>query len=226
MVKEISVTQFLGDNPMTPEELIIYTARVSSPANQKNHATAPRLIKYLINHKHWSPFEMVDWTVEIYTSRAIAAQILRHRSFSFQEFSQRYATVDAEEFPLPEMRMVHKDGNRQGSGEVCHDERINGLVINQIQHATDLYARLLEQGIAPETARMVLPLCTPTRLYMKGSVRSWIHYFSARCDPHAQKEHRLIAKEIRNLFIKRFPQISAALDYRFSEALDDYLASQ
>lgn len=213
MVNEISVTQFLGDNPMTPEELIIYTARVSSPTNQNNHATAPRLIKYLINHKHWSPFEMVDWTVEIYTSRAIAAQILRHRSFSFQEFSQRYATVDATEFPMPEMRMAHKAGNRQGSGEVCHDERVNGLVINQIQQATDLYARLLEQGVAPETARMVLPLCTPTRLYMKGSVRSWIHYFSARCDPHTQKEHRLIAKEIRNLFTKRFPKIAEALDY-------------
>lgn len=216
MVKEISVTQFLGDNPMSPEELIIYTARVSSPANQENHTTAPRLIKYLINHKHWSPFEMVDWTVEINTSRAIAAQILRHRSFSFQEFSQRYVAVSIAELKMPEMRMKHKSGNRQGSGEVCHDERINGLVANQIQQATDLYARLLEQDVAPETARMVLPLCTPTRLYMKGSVRSWIHYFSARCDPNTQKEHRLVAKEIRDLFTKRFPQISAALSYNLA----------
>ena len=213
MVREVSFTQFFGKVAMSPEELIIYTARVSSPANQENHATAPRLIKYLINHKHWSPFEMVDWTVEINTSRAIAAQILRHRSFSFQEFSQRYAAVDITELPMPEMRMIHKAGNRQGSGEACHDERINGLVAEQIQQATDLYARLLEQRVAPETARMVLPLCTPTRLYMKGSVRSWIHYFSARCDPHTQKEHRLIAKEIRDLFTKRFPQISAALSY-------------
>jgi len=222
MVKEISVTQFLGDDPMTPEEVIIYTARVSSPANQDNHATAPRLIKYLINHKHWSPFEMVDWTVEVYTSRAIAAQILRHRSFSFQEFSQRYATVDLSELPMPEMRRKHKEGNRQGSGEVMY----SALVKVAIEQAVSAYQTLIDCDVAPETARMVLPLCTPTRLYMKGSVRSWIHYFSARCDPHTQKEHRLIAKEIRSLFIKRFPQISAALDYRFSEALDDYLASQ
>ena len=212
MVTEISVTQFLGDNPMTPEELIIYAARVSSPENQENHATAPRLIKYLINHKHWSPFEMVDWTVEIYTSRAIGAQMLRHRSFSFQEFSQRYATVDLSEFPMPEMRRKHKEGNRQGSGEVMY----SALVKVAIEQAVSAYQTLIDCDVAPETARMVLPLCTPTRLYMKGSVRSWIHYFSARCDPHAQKEHRLIAKEIRDLFTKRFPQISNALSYNLA----------
>lgn len=192
------------------EELIIYCARVSNPDNQLNMETAPKLLGYLINHKHWSPFEMAHMVVEIQTSRAIAAQILRHRSFSFQEFSQRYASPSALE-PV-ELRMEHEK-NRQSSSDVC-DEQITIDLFNELTKAgKEFYDTLIKMGIARETARMVLPLCTQTTMYMSGTVRSWIHYLDLRDDDHVQKEHREIAQAIKSIFIGQFPWTSRALGW-------------
>lgn len=211
MVKLISLTQSVGG--LTPEELIVYTARVSSPQNQHNTATSDRLIAYLIKHKHWSPFEMVDMTVEILTSRGIAQQILRHRSFSFQEFSQRYA--DATDFEEVQLR---KSGttNRQSSSEefdpIIDGQSALSLVETHVKNADALYRALLGAGVARECARFVLPLSTQTRLYMKGSIRSWIHYLQVRTDEHTQLEHREIANAIKDIFASEFPNISKALN--------------
>lgn len=216
-VKLVSLTNsFVSEANLSPEELITYTARVSNPSNQLNTETSDKLLAYLVKNKHWSPFEMVDMTVEIITSRAIAAQILRHRSFSFQEFSQRYAEVlDMEPVQL------RKSGttNRQSSSEVF-DPIIAGLtsqapasnVINDyIKMGENLYKQLLAAGTAKECARMVLPLTTQTKIYMKGSVRSWIHYLQIRCDEHTQLEHREIANAIRSVFNANFPNIAKAI---------------
>lgn len=222
-VRPISITQALpgaipGHPPdASPEALIVYKARVSSPENQVKHLTGPRLLAYCIRHKHWSPFDMVDLTMEIETSRAIAAQILRHRSFCFQEFSQRYSDVSKlGDLTVPvEMRPRHQGGNRQGSDEVNPLQYYNAvaaLVANFMASSEDLYRRLLEEGVAPECARMVLPLAAKTRMYMKGSVRSWIHYLQVRCDPHTQKEHRNLAKAIRVEFNLLFPTVALALE--------------
>lgn len=209
--------------PLSAEDLITYCARVSSPQNQLNLETAPRLLAYCIRHRHWSIFEMVSMGVEIETSRAIAQQILRHRSFSFQEFSQRFARVDAigdDLFEPVELRLKNAGGNRQGSTEPDSPIRLNwcpgvteanAIVSDTLEMLGGLYRELLTQGVAPECARMVLPLCTRTRIYMTGSVRSWIHYFMVRCDSHAQKEHRLIAEAIRDIFTEQFPNIAAAI---------------
>ncbi len=218
-VSLVSTTQAQveGQN-MTAEQLVVYIARVSNPNNQSNIATADRLIAYLVEHKHWSPFEMVDMCVRIETSRAIAAQILRHRSFSFQEFSQRYAMVEAmEEVELREQA----DKNRQSSTEKCNPFIVCPLtntirpavdVVEDLRTKTmDLYAELLEKGVAKEVARLVLPLRTQTTLYMKGTLRSWIHYLQIRCDEHTQKEHRVMAQEIKALFVEQFPNISKGI---------------
>ena len=212
--KLISVTQSHIEGVTTPEELIVYTARVSNPENQMNMETSDRLIKYLIKHKHWSPFEMVDLTVEIKTSRAIAAQILRHRSFSFQEFSQRYSAVTKiEDIQLRAAGAT----NRQSSLEPCNPRLYNGLVSGEVvitEHmkaSTELYEELLKAGVAKECARMVLPLATETTLYMKGSVRSWIHYLQIRCDETTQLEHREIALSILDIFCLEFPNIFKAV---------------
>lgn len=219
-VRSISITAPIagaipGLQEDSPEALIVYCARVSSPANQDKHDTGERLLRYCIRHGHWSVFEMSDWTVEIETSRAIAAQILRHRSFSFQEFSQRYSPVTAlRQGPQAiAMRPANPGGNRQGSDEVeplRHPNVVQTLVTNHLASCDALYTRLLEEGVAPECARMILPLATTTRLYAKGSVRSWIHYIQTRCSPHTQKEHREIALEIRDLFAHHFPIIHSA----------------
>ena len=212
--KLISVTQSHIEGINTPEELIVYTARVSNPENQMNMETSDRLIKYLIKHKHWSPFEMVDLTVEIKTSRAIAAQILRHRSFSFQEFSQRYSAVTKiEDIQLRAAGAT----NRQSSLEPCNPKLYNGLVsgetaiVEHMKASTELYEELLKAGVAKECARMILPLATETTLYMKGSIRSWIHYLQIRCDETTQLEHREIALEILDIFKIEFPNIFKAV---------------
>ena len=220
--KLISLTSsFVEFQHLSAEELIVYIARVSNPSNQLNSSTADKLISYLIKNKHWSPFEMVDMTVEIITSRGIAQQILRHRSFSFQEFSQRYAEVtDIEEIQL------RKSGttNRQSSSEVfdpmlsidCGNDIVpqqaSLAIADHIQYSQNLYNSLLKAGVAKECARFVLPITTQTKIYMKGSVRSWIHYLQIRCDEHTQLEHRQIALEILSIFKSRFPNISKALD--------------
>lgn len=212
---EVRIISTTSTPDMSPEELIVYTARVSNPGNQHNKETSDRLIAYLIRNKHWSPFEMADMTVEIKTSRAIAQQILRHRSFSFQEFSQRYAeVVDTE--PVS----VRRQGinNRQSSSEEFNPgiSYANGVsaqdcIKAHLEESTKLYKSLLESGVAKETARMVLPLTTQTTIYMKGSVRSWIHYLQIRCDEHTQLEHREIAEQIRTIFKTTFPNIYKAL---------------
>lgn len=196
---------------LTAEELIVYCARVSNPSNQLNVETGEKLLRYCLRNGHWSIFETASMTVEIETSRAIAAQILRHRSFTFQEFSQRYAV--ATEFEPVELRSQDLK-NRQGSGEVLRedDRKLGALISCHLQSMKALYDELIESGVSKETARMVLPLCTRTTLYMTGSVRSWIHYFEQRCSPHAQKEHRLLAEEIRDQWFKSlFPTIHTIL---------------
>jgi thymidylate synthase (FAD) len=212
-VRLVSLSNSFTTGISSAEDLIVYCARVSNPTNQLNTETGPKLINYLIKHKHWSPFEMVSMTVEIKTTRAIAAQILRHRSFSFQEFSQRYSTAtQIEEF---ELRKQGKTNRQVGDDPVNNFEYID--LINEInllqQQGLDLYNRLIDKGIAKECARMVLPLNTQTTLYMAGTIRSWIHYISVRATEDTQKEHRLIAEEIKQLFIKHFPIISKALEY-------------
>jgi len=196
---------------ISPEELIVYIARVSNPSNQMNMETAPKLINYLIKHKHWSPFEFVDVTFEIVTRRSIVAQILRHKSFSFQEFSQRYST--ATEVQPIELRKQGKT-NRQSSEEPIPDFMLERDVEQHFANSKMLYDKLIKQGISRETARDVLPLSTETTMYMKGSVRSWIHYLELRCSPDTQKEHRQIADGIKSIFVNQFPNISEALNWK------------
>lgn len=196
---------------ITPEELIVYIARVSNPSNQMNMETAPKLINYLIKHKHWSPFEFVDMTVEIVTRRSIAAQILRHKSFSFQEFSQRYST--ATEIQPVELRRQGKT-NRQSSEEPLSDFALERDIEQHFANSKMLYEKLIKSGVSRETARDVLPLSTETTMYMKGSVRSWIHYLELRCSSDTQKEHRQIADDIKSIFVNQFPNISEALQWK------------
>jgi thymidylate synthase (FAD) len=190
-----------------PERYIVECARVSSTRKDKTEDQV-KLINYLIRNKHWSPFEMSSMVVEIVTSRAIAQQILRHRSFSFQEFSQRYAEVTEFE-PVQLRRQAEK--NRQSSTKYISDPYLNQLVAHHIDEAEALYQYLLDRGVAKECARMVLPLTTQTRLYMQGTCRSWIHYLQVRTDPHTQKEHRDIALAIQKIFAQEFPLTARAL---------------
>lgn len=210
MVKLVSITHPVLDDlsGFTPEELIVYIARVSNPSNQLNKDTAPKLISYLLKHKHWSPFEFIDMTVEITTRRSIAAQILRHWSFSFQEFSQRYSNATRVQ-PI-ELRK-QADKNRQSSTDLIEDEALNTLVVTSQVFSQDVYDRLIEAGVAREVARDVLPLSTETTMYMKGSVRDWIHYLELRTSQDTQKEHREIANAIMDLFKQNFPNIHQAM---------------
>lgn len=216
-VELISITQSLLEGKfLTAEELIVYIARVSNPANQMNTETSDKLIAYLIKNHHWSPFEMVDMCVEIKTSKAIAAQILRHRSFSFQEFSQRYAEVtDMEPIQLRKQAEKNRQSSMEDFDPVIEFGGMTPLASNVIEyHLTatqDLYKKLLEAGVAKECARMVLPLTAQTTIYMKGSVRSWIHYLSIRTDQHTQLEHREVAKMISNIFENNFPNITKSV---------------
>ena len=196
-VKLVSITHPKMDGLKTAEELISYCARVSNPSNQMNMDSSSKLISYLIKHKHWSPFEMVDMTVTIVTRRSIAAQILRHRSFSFQEFSQRYST--ATDVQQIELRKQGKT-NRQSSEEIILDSTLSKMVDNHLEKSKELYQYLIDEGVSRETARDVLPLATETTMYMKGSIRSWIHYLDLRCSQDTQLEHRHIADNIKDIF--------------------------
>ena len=194
------------------DDLVAYMARVSNPDNQNNTETSARLIKYLIKHKHWSPFEMVNMCVEINTTRSIAAQILRHRSFSFQEFSQRYADVTRRPGAIQVRRQDLK--NRQSSIDDIdpYTKQDFQIKANQVYDlAFNLYEQMLDAGVAKECAREVLPLSTPTRLYMNGTLRSWIHYCDLRCGNGTQYEHKVIADECRTLIDLCFPLVSKAL---------------
>jgi thymidylate synthase (FAD) len=215
-VKLISITKPDIEGLKNAEDLVAYCARVSNPSNQMNSESAPKLLSFLIKHKHWSPFEMVDMTVEIKTSRAIAAQILRHRSFSFQEFSQRYSVATG--FEDIEFRL-QGDKNRQVGENLLDptDLRYPDLyssVKQAIEASTVAYDKMIQGGIAKEVARMILPLTTETTMYMKGSLRSWVHYLDLRTEQNTQKEHRLIADECKNIFIENFPIISEALQWK------------
>lgn len=191
-----------GDN------LVAYMARVSNPENQNNTETSARLIRYLIKHKHWSPFEMVNMCVEINTTRSIAAQILRHRSFSFQEFSQRYSKALDQPGPLAVRRQDTK--NRQNSVDdidpyTTQDFQIKADQVYELSFK--LYNEMLAAGVAKECAREVLPLSTPTRLYMNGTLRSWLHYCDLRCANGTQFEHQIIADECKELLKIHFPLV-------------------
>ena len=213
-VKLISITQPMinqQDELMNAEDIIAYCARVSTPSNQNNKTTAPRLLKFLIKHKHWSPFELANMCVEIKTSRAIAAQILRHRSFSFQEFSQRYSEATNME-PLELRSPAEK--NRQSSSEVITDEHMNTMANLMMDSCKQLYDDMIVAGVAKECARMILPLGTETTMYMNGSVRSWVHYIDLRTEENTQKEHREVAEAVKEIFVKQFPNTSEALGWK------------
>ena len=208
-VKLVSVTP-------DAEKTMAYVARVSNPKNQDNEKYAG-LLRYCIQHGHWSVFEQAHMTVEIETTRGLAAQILRHRSFTYQEFSQRYAdsSLLGDNIPLPELRRQDTK-NRQNSIDDVDPLTQQNFEIKMQHHfdsAMKLYKEMLDSGIAKECARMVLPLCTPTRIYMTGSCRSWIHYINLRSAHGTQKEHMQIAEACRKVFTEQFPAVSEALDW-------------
>ena len=211
-------TQIVRPISVTPdaEEHIAYCARVSNPSNQTNNSFEG-LLKYCIQHQHWSIFEHAFMTVEINTSLAIATQILRHRSFTFQQFSQRYADANliTEEIPIPELRRQDTK-NRQNSIADLDEEKVfvmNKMIRDLFKDAQDTYNFLLEQGVAKECARFVLPQATQTRLYMTGSVRSWIHYIDLRSAHGTQVEHQRIAERCKCVFVEKFPTIASALNW-------------
>ncbi len=232
-VKLVSITKsFIEEAELSPEELIVYIARVSNPSNQLNTETSDKLINYLIKKKHWSPFDMVNMCVEVKTSRSIAQQILRHWSIKPQEFSQRYAeAVDVE---LIELRRA-AEKNRQSSEEVFDPEieidfmdssggnyfpsagKASEIIADTVGYLKALYKGLLKAQVAKECAREILPLATSTTLYLNGSVRSWIHYMEQRCDEHAQLEHRRVAGKIKEIFVMVFPNVYKAITTHYGE---------
>lgn len=193
------------------EDMIVYMARVSNPSGQKWKENGEKLLRYLIDHNHWSPFEMASMCVEIDTTRAISPQLLRHRSFSFQEFSQRYAAViDPPDLPNYRRQDVK---NRQNSIDDLNEHLVQTLQIKTqacFAKCIELYNSMLEAGVAKECAREVLPLASKTKLYMHGTLRSWIHYIQLRATPETQLEHRIIAEQIKEIMYEQFPTISAA----------------
>jgi len=208
-VKLVSVTP-------DAEQTMAYVARVSNPNNQENPNYA-KLLGYCIKHNHWSVFEQSFMTLEIETTRGLAAQILRHRSFTYQEFSQRYAdsSLLAETIPLPELRRQDTK-NRQNSIDDIDPfvkQKYEMLMQKHFKDAMALYQTMLDEGIAKECARFVLPLATPTRLYMSGSCRSWIHYIQLRSANGTQKEHMDIANECKTIFAEQFPTVAEALEW-------------
>lgn len=193
------------------EAIIANIARVSNPANRDNTETSARLIKYLIKNRHWSPFEMANVCIEITTTRSISAQLLRHRSFTFQEYSQRYAEVDMPE--LPNLRRQDAK-NRQSSHDdlseevlSTHNQRISDLFIQIKQE----YDSMLKDGVAKETARQIMPMCSTTTIIMNGTVRSWLHYLSVRTDPSTQKEHRDVAIACGEIIKEHLPNVYSAM---------------
>lgn len=208
---------------VTPEaeQKIAYMARVSNPANQNNDASATRLLKYLIKNKHWSPFEMVNICMEIETTRDIARQILRHRSFSFQEFSQRYAV--SEGFIQDSQARLQDTKNRQNSlytDDISIQNWFEGAQRRLVTEATFLYSAALDKGIAKECARVFLPEgLTVSKMYMNGTLRSWLHYIDIRCDSATQKEHRDVANQCRDIIFAEFPSIKELLNEQASSSL-------
>ena len=198
------------------EKNMAYIARVSNPNNQDNDDYSG-LLKYCIKHQHWSVFEQAHMTLEIETTRGIAAQVLRHRSFTFQEFSQRYANTNLlGAIPVPDLRRQDKK-NRQNSIDDIPEKQTSFLqkeIAAYFAEGIDLYNELIREGVAKECARFVLPLATPTKIYMTGSVRSWVHYINLRSAHGTQKEHMDIAQACKTVFIEQFPIVSEALEWR------------
>ena len=212
MIQSLSKVKLVWGTPQG-EELVAYMARVSNPKNQNNPETASKLLKYLVKNKHWSPFEMVNVCMEIETTRDIARQILRHRSFSFQEFSQRYAVSDS--FTMSECRM-QDEKNRQNS--LSTDDRQlmywwEGAQNRVLTDAKFMYESAIAKGIAKEVARKLLPEgLTMSRLYMNGTLRSWLHYIDIRCDNATQKEHRDVAEQCRGIIFDLYPSLEEVLN--------------
>ena len=217
------------------EKLIVMMARVSNPKGQRKNESAPKLLRYLIKHKHWSPFEMASMCLEINTTRAISPQVLRHRSFSFQEFSQRYANTGEMGRPLVPKLRSQDHSNRQnsiddlqqrlGKSKIGDYHRRISILFEEAEH---LYQEMVSDGVAKECARSVLPLACPTRLYMTGTLRSWLHYIDLRTDKSTQKEHRDLAEQCKVIFRENFPVIAEAAwqdgkeDPRNDEDYDTY----
>ena len=209
---EVSLVSITPD----AEKTMAYIARVSNPSNQENDNYSG-LLKYCIKHNHWSVFEQSSMTLEIETTRAIAAQILRHRSFTYQEFSQRYADTNLLDsvIPVPDLRSQDLK-NRQNSNDDIPQEKkeeYQALIARHFSEAMDLYNALLQEGVAKECARFVLPLATPTRIYMTGSVRSWVHYIDLRSAHGTQKEHMDVVNGVRKIFTEQFPTVAEALEW-------------
>ena len=224
-VKLISHTTGAGElEGKSPQDVISYVARVSNPHNQENFRTAAGLLRYCIKHQHWSIFETASMTLEINTTRGLAAQILRHRSFTFQEFSQRYANSnELGGITTPDLRR-QDEKNRQNSiknlppGLVADYQQ---KIEKHFDRSLDLYNNLIDVGVAKECARFVLPLATNTRLYMTGTCRSWIHYINLRSAHGTQKEHMDIAEQCRDVFKVVFPDIYTALDWEVNDETTD-----
>ena len=210
-----TLTKLISVTP-DAEKHMAYCARVSNPNNQENEKFSG-LLKYCVKHQHWSIFEQAYMTLEINTTRGVAAQVLRHRSFTYQEFSQRYAdsSLLAETIPLPQLRR-QDEKNRQNSIDDVDPfvvQKYEMLMQQHFQEGMNLYKKMLDDGIAKECARFVLPLATPTRIYMTGSVRSWIHYIDLRSANGTQKEHMDIALGAKKIFIEQFPSVAEALEW-------------
>ena len=204
-VKLVSYTQVDPNNDLIcdSEALIAFCARVSNKSNQENWKTAPQLIRWLVEHDHWSPLEMVNVCMEITTTRAISAQIMRHRSFSFQELSQRYTKPSID---YPDLR-IKGSNNRQGSLNTKASGKLHKVSQVSIDAGWEAYNHLVENGVALESARMVLPMCTETTIYMNGTLRSWIHYTRIREEIHTQKEHRDIANGCSDILKELYPNV-------------------
>ena len=221
VVKLIAITQGSGElEGKSAQEVITYNARVSNPKNQSNFDTAAGLLKYCIKHNHWSIFEQADMTVEINTTRGIAAQILRHRSFCFQEFSQRYADVTLLQNTAiaPDLRSQDTKNRQNSIDDIPGYKKLKmqGEIQEHFRKSQELYSRLVAEGVALECARFVLPIATPTRMYMKGTCRSWIHYLQLRTHESTQKEHRDVAEAVKCIFICQFPDVASALGWEMS----------
>ena len=217
-VKLISHTTGAGElEGKSPQEVISYVARVSNPHNQENYRTAAGLLKYCIKHAHWSIFETASMTLEINTNRGIAAQVLRHRSFCFQEFSQRYADTKLldQTIPVPDLRRQDTKNRQNSIADLPPGvlKQYGDKIDKHFADSMHLYNNLLDSGVAKECARFVLPLATPTRIYMTGSCRSWIHYINLRTANGTQAEHMELAEQCKEVFKSVFPEVSEALEW-------------
>ena len=207
--KPEKLVEYVHSSPHA-EKLIVEMARVSNPKNAKNWETGPKLLQHLMKEKHWSPWEMCNLCLKINTTRDVSAQIIRHRTFSFQEYSQRYAVAPRAEIPALRRQDTK---NRQNSIDNLNEFLVQELEMKigtQLSATYELYQYLLESGVAKECARKILPISSPTVLYMNGTLRSWIHYLWLRCEPSTQLEHRMVAEEAKEIFKVMFPIVSEA----------------